>query len=132
MELDRQAVAELSLAPTGITSYGMMKWHALPWKIFADGGRTWGSPQLYTVTPTQVAQGMTSWKKAGFDGLSPSIPAFGENSGENLYSYLSTFVTKDTPDIDGFWVWSYQQIDVAERTALKRWAEMLRTGRCEP
>lgn len=130
MALDREAVAELKLRPSGITSYGMSDWHALPWEIFADGGRTWGSPQLYTVTPKQVDMGLKSWAKYKFDGLVPSIPAYGKNSGANLDAHLSNFVNGTAPPIDGFIVWSYPQIDGVEWGILKKWAAMLKTGVC--
>lgn len=130
MELDRKLVTEFGLAPTGITSYGMAKWHALPWAAFADGGRTWGSPQLYTVTPKQVDQGLASWAKEGFAGLAPSIPSYGENSGAKLDGHLGNFVNGTEPTIDGFVVWSYPQIDGLEWATLKRWSEMLKTKSC--
>lgn len=131
MVLDHAAVAELKLQPTGVTSYGMADWHALPWRIFADEGRTWGSPQLYTVTAAQVDQGLASWDKYKFGSLVPSVPGYGENSGPKLDEHLGKFVDGgDEPTIDGFIVWSYQQINGVEWTILKRWGDMLARRAC--
>jgi len=131
MELDRKACADLKLQPSGITSYGMADWHALPWDILADGGRTWGSPQLYTVTAAQVDAGLRSWDKHHFGGLVPSVPGYGENSGPKLDEHLAKFVDGgDEPTIDGFLVWSYQQVNGVEWAILKKWAGMLAAKAC--
>lgn len=130
IELDAAARAELRLAPSGITSYGMAQWHALPWSQLAAGG-AWGSPQLYTVSPDQVDAGLHAWSDRGFATLLPSIPTYGPKSGAALDAHLAAFVDDgDEPTIDGFAVWSYQQTGASEWRTLARWAEMLRAKAC--
>ncbi len=131
MRLDRELVTAHGLATSGVTSYGMADWHALPWDVFASTG-CWGSPQLYTVSPAQVDQGLRSWRAAGFHELLPSVPAYGDNSGRALDAHLARFVDGDEPDIRGFVVWSYQQVGGVEWSTFDRWATQLRTRQCVP
>lgn len=131
LELDAQAIADLRLAPSGITSYGMADWHPLPWRQLAADGRVWGSPQLYTVSPAQVDQGLASWQRRGFTTLLPSVPTYGENSGAKLDAHLARFVDGGgEPTIDGFVIWSMPQTSGVEWPILKRWGEMLRAKSC--
>lgn len=131
LTLDAQAIADLKLAPSGITSYGMADWHPLPWRQLAADGRVWGSPQLYTVTPKQVDQGLASWRAKGFSTLLPSVPTYGENAGANLDAHLARFVDGGgEPTIDGFLIWSWQQTGGVEWKTLAKWAEMLRSRAC--
>lgn len=130
IELDRELVADLRLAPSGITSYGMADFHALPWRQLAEGG-AWGSPQLYTVGPDLVDRGLASWRKRGFATIIPSVPTYGENSGAKLDAHLARFVDGGgEPTIDGFVIWSIPQTSGVEWPILKRWGEMLRAKSC--
>lgn len=127
---DAALVAELGLRPSGITSYGVAQYHALPWAQLSAGG-AWGSPQLYTVGPELVDAGLAGWKARGFDVLLPSVGTYGENSGAKLDAHLARFVDSgNEPTIDGFAVWSYQQTGGVEWKTLARWAEMLRAKAC--
>lgn len=127
--LDLAVRTELGLATSGVSSYGMADWHSLPWADLAARG-AWGSPQLYTVTPRQVDQGLTSWRERGFATLLPSVPTYGPNSEGQLDAHLSRFVDGDEPEIDGFAFWSFQQTSAREFRTIAKWAEMLRSRTC--
>lgn len=132
MELDRAYVKAHGLRPSGMSSYGMENFHPMPWDVLADGGRIWGSPQLYTVTPKQVDIGLSGWDSHHYGGLVPAIPGYGPNSAAALDEYLGCFVDSgNEPTIDGFIVWSYQQISGVEWATLKKWAQMLRDRACK-
>ena len=136
LAVDRQAQATKLMAETmvyaaekrlsvGVTSYGMADYHkAFPWREFARAG-VWGSPQLYTVSPTQTIQGLASWKAHGFDPLLPSVPAFGPNSKSRMNDHLRGFLAGDTP-ISGFAFWDWSQISRDEWSVLAHWASWFR------
>lgn len=126
---DAALVDDLGLRPSGITSYGVAQFHALPWAELSAGG-AWGSPQLYSIGDALVDSGLAGWKARGFSTLLPSIPTYGPNSGAQLDSHLARFVREGRPTIDGFAVWSYQQTGGTEWRTLARWAEMLRVRAC--
>lgn len=129
IELDRKLVLERGLAPSGITSYGVAQFHAMPWAELAAGG-AWGSPQLYSVGDELVESGLEGWMARGFSTLLPSVPTYGPNSGAKLDAHLARFVREGRPTIDGFAVWSYQQTGGSEWKTLARWAEMLAAKAC--
>jgi len=105
----------------GVTSYGLAKAHpTFPWKTF--GGHGWGSPQLYTVGPAHIDQGLAQWRAHGWAHLIPSVPSFGPRSGARLHDYLSNFVDGDE-HVAGFVVWSWMQTKSDEWRVLARWAE---------
>jgi len=135
MELAVNAIGErLGL---GVTSYGMAKYHPnFPWAEF--GGYGFGSPQLYSVGPQQVDQGIQQWREHGWKTIIPSVPTFGNNDGEKLHNHLSSFVDGHE-DISGFifWVWRATSSKrgsagrgVSEWDILARWADWLARGAC--
>lgn len=127
MSLEAASRADLNLSTCGISSYGMSQWHALPWHELSGG--TWGSPQLYSVTPEQVDAGIADWRKNGFGTLLPSVPAYGPNSGRMLDTYLGSFVDGNE-NVDGFLVWSFQQLDDLEWRTLAKWSDQLIRRAC--
>jgi hypothetical protein len=112
----------------GITSFAAIAGHrTLPWTELAGFG--FGSPQLYTVGPTDVDRGIEQWRKAGWERIIPSVPLYGKNSGAHLHDYLSCFVD-GSEDIDGLLFWSWRQGSADEWRIIARWAEWLERGMC--
>ena len=118
MGADAIARQEIGVPSVGNTSYGMAAWHPIPYEIFAQYG--WQSPQLYSVTPSQVAKGIKQWRDLGAGYIVPSVPAFGKNSGPRLAAHLDAFVPHG---IKGAIVWSSRQISAAELRTLQAFSE---------
>jgi hypothetical protein len=113
----------------GITSYGMAQYHKnFPWEKF--GGVGWGSPQLYTVSPKQIDEGIKAWRNLEWKHIVPSVPTFGAKSGSALHDFLSNFVDGEE-DISGLIFWSWEMTSVDEWRVLARWAEWMKAHLCE-
>jgi len=109
----------------GTTSYGIALGHPnFPWQIF--GGFGWGSPQLYSVGPVDVTNGVESWRACGWEHIVPSVPLFGKNSGAKLDTHLHRF---DECNVSGFIFWSWCQGDKSEWRTIAQWAERLKSQR---
>jgi hypothetical protein len=130
IDLDADLVKKHGIAPSGITSYGIADWHPLAWSALSRLG-AWGSPQLYSVTPRQVDQGIEQWRKNGFKTIIPSVPLFGMNSAGKLGQYLGAFVD-GTENVDGFIFWSFQQMSAYEQKVIAKFSEEFAARACLP
>lgn len=114
--------AMLKVPGVGITSYGMAKWHPIPYDVFAGYG--WSSPQLYSVNRSNVDLGLSMWADRGSHVFIPSVPVFGPNSDVRLSTHLNAFLDEGTPvDVTGFVVWSFPQMSPMEARTIRSFAE---------
>jgi len=128
MDLTEESRQNGLIRAYGVTSYGMAQYHKnFPWKQFSVKG--FGSPQLYSVTPEQVDQGIAAWRAHGWTHIVPSVPLFGKMSGAHLHDHLSNFVDGEE-DISGLLFWSWRQASRDEWRVMARWAEWLDAGMC--
>lgn len=113
--------AILKIPGVGITSYGMAKWHPIPYNIFAGYG--WSSPQLYSVNPINVDLGMQMWVDRGSQVLIPSVPVFGPNTESRLSKHLNAFIDQADNQPQGFVVWSFPQMSPMEARILRSFSD---------
>ena len=114
----------IGVESVGITSYGMARWHPMPWMVFAQYG--WSSPQLYSVSPANVDAGLKMWADNGATSFSPSIPVFGPNSQNKLHAHMHAFVDEGTPvKVNGFVVWSFNQLANLEARTLRSFSDKM-------
>lgn len=124
---------QCGIESTGVTSYGMAQWHKLPWVIDESVSREhagglanmgWSSPQLYSVSQSQVDAGLAAWRDRGSVVFVPSVPVFGKNANRALEGHLRAFVDEGTPvDVTGMIVWSFRQMNMLEGKILHKFSE---------
>lgn len=115
----------------GVTSYGMQAWHRMPWADL-QLPRAWGSPQLYrsALEPDIVRTSLREWG-AGYGALVPSLPVYDVSGGalapaaqlERVLDAVLLDARTGRPRVPGAAIWSEPQIDRAEASVLRAWAE---------
>lgn len=113
----------------GFTSYGVRTFHPnFPWEQF--GECDFYSPQLYRSSRNVVHRGLTEWAamNAGKRDIAilPSIGAFGPKSKSEMSAHVAGFLDSRNPNIAGFLVWSWMQVDRDEWGTIEQWAKWLR------
>ena len=121
------AALQLSEISDMVTSYGMAAGPPdLPWTQLAAVHPprlpAIGSPQFYKTPPADIPRGLDAWERCGFDGLVPSVPAYGPYSKGELDGYLAGLA----PRSRGFLVWSWRQMDALEWRTVAQWSERFR------
>lgn len=111
----------------GVTSFGAGHIHkSFPWMEMCAG---FGSPQFYQTTNLgQISSGLRHWYDTGWKEIYPSVPLFGQNSGQNLERYLGNIelcARQHDPKIKipGYIFWSFQQLNGVEWKILKKLAD---------
>lgn len=117
----------------GFTSYGVPSFHPnYPWEVFSKHAK-FVSPQLYRAGPRLIKKGISQWMRLVDDApvtLVPSIGAFGPKSKLAMDDHLRLFIGPNIPEVDGFLVWSWMQIDRGEWQTLSRWSRWLANSTC--
>lgn len=115
----------------GVTSYPVQRWHRLPWADL-QLPRAWGSPQLYrsALEPDIVRTSLREWG-TGYGALVPSLPVYDVSGGalapaaqlERVLDAVLLDARTGRPRVPGAALWSEPQIDRAEASVLRAWAE---------
>ncbi len=105
----------------GFTTFGQPQLHTtFPWEEAAGLG--WGSPQLYTPSPSRAVQALTEWQQLGWTSLLPALPTFGARSTPRKLQALVDGVVAH-PAVRGLLFWSWNTSDGRDLRLIARAAD---------